>query len=242
MSLLTRITKGRQARPVRLLVHGGSGVGKSTFAAGAPNPLFCDAERRTGHIDCARFEPADWPEILAFMAESIKSKPCETLVFDTLDYMEAMQWGYLAKREGVSNIEKVAGGWGKGYNVARDEWQTFMLGVDKLTSVGITCVLLAHSESRTFKNPVGEDYDQFAIKLHKAAKALIVSKVDAVGYATFEDFARAATVGLKAKAITTGGRVLKFAHHPAYDSKPGIALPDELPLSWAEFAKALASA
>jgi hypothetical protein len=239
VSLLTKIVKGRQQRAVRLMVHGFAGCGKSTFAAGAPNPLFIDAEKRTGHLDVARIEPATWPEVLAIMGEVIQTKPCQTLVFDTLDYMEAMVWEYLCKREGASSIEKVAGGWGKGYNVARDEFQTFMMGVDKLTSMGINCIMLAHSELRTYKNPVGDDYEQYAIKLHKAAKAMITSKVDVVGFACFEDFAKSKDGKSKAKASTTGDRVLKFEHHPAWESKAGIPLPDQCGLSWAEFSKAL---
>jgi hypothetical protein len=245
VSLLTRITKGRQARPVRLLVYGPVGCGKSTFAMQAPDAMFIDAEDRTAHLPVwGRFVPKTWPEILEFMGTVIKDNLCKTLVFDTLDYMEGMLWEHLAAKEGVSTIEKVAGGWGKGYNVARDQFNLLMMGVDKLARIGITSILLAHGELKTFKNPTGEDYDQWAIKLHKASKALITSKVDAVGFACWEDYARkaekdAANKHAKAKAITTGERVLKFAHDPAYETKPGIPLPDDMPLSWAAFEAAL---
>ena len=38
------IKKGRQKTPRRTLVYGTPGVGKSTFAAGAVNPLFIPVE------------------------------------------------------------------------------------------------------------------------------------------------------------------------------------------------------
>ena len=239
MSLLTKISKGVQARPVKLVVHGLPGLGKSTFAAGAPDPLFVDCERRTNHLPVARIQPESWQEVLGVMQEVIATKPCQTLVIDTLDYMESMVWDHVCKADGATNIEKAGGGYGRGYNLARDQFNIFMRGVDKLCTVGIGCIMLAHSELKLYRNPAGEDYETFAIKLHKSARALVVSKVDAVGYACFEDFARKGKTDIRAKAITTGERVLKFEHNPSYESKAGIPLPASMGLNWPEFSKSL---
>lgn len=221
------------------MVHGPAGCGKSTFASGAPDALFIDAERRTGHLDVARVEPDDWDEILAMMSEVIKTKPCQTLVFDTLDHMEVMLWQSICRKDGSSTMAKACKGYGKAYDVAQDAWNLFMVGIDKLTSVGITPVMLAHSEIKVYKNPTGEDYDRYQVKLHQKAQWAILNKLDVAGFATFEDFVRASDGPARAKAITTGERVLKFAHAPAYYTKVGLGLPDELPLKWAAFAAAL---
>ena len=44
MSLLENIQSGRESRPPRLMVYGSEGVGKSTFGASAPNPIFIQTE------------------------------------------------------------------------------------------------------------------------------------------------------------------------------------------------------
>lgn len=239
MSLLTRITKGRVAHPPRILVYGPPGVGKSSFAAGAPDPLFIDAERRTGHLDVARLQPDNWDELLAMLVEIIKAKPCQTLVLDTLDHIEQMLWSDICKKDGASSMAVAKKGYGKGYLYAGEQFEMLMRAVDKVIAAGMTAVMLAHSQVKIYKNPTGEDYDRFQIKLHEKAQDAVIKKIDVGGFATFEDFVKAADGAARAKAITTGERVLKFDHHPAYWTKHGLSLPDQTPLAWSELARHL---
>ena len=51
---LDAITRGKIEKPLRLLVIGVDGVGKSTFAAAAPSPIFLDAEDGSNNLDVAR--------------------------------------------------------------------------------------------------------------------------------------------------------------------------------------------
>ena len=55
MSLISSITKGREAQPPRIMIYGSEGVGKSTFAASAPKPIFIQTEDGLGEIDCRKF-------------------------------------------------------------------------------------------------------------------------------------------------------------------------------------------
>jgi hypothetical protein len=69
-------------------------------------------------------------------------------------------------------------------------------------------------------------------------------KVDLVGFAHFEDFSKKENPKdklAKAKAITTGDRVLTFSHHPAFETKKGVPMSDEVKLSWTAFEAALKS-
>lgn len=241
MSLLTRISRGKLVRPIRLLVHGPGGVGKSTFAAGAPDPLFIDTERRTEHLNVKRFEPETWSEVMPFIGEVLSTRACKTLVLDTLDHLEIMLWTHLCKTRGVQSIEDIGGGFGKGFLIALAEFQRLAAGLEALRNAGISTILLAHSATKMYKNPTGDDYEQYAIKLDKRARALFVEKCDAVGFATWGDFAKLKKGEARAKAVTTGERVLKFEHHPAFESKAGFPLPDECPLTWEAFSKYLPS-
>jgi hypothetical protein len=246
MKLLDRVTRGRVVGPVRLVVYGPAGTGKSTFAAGAPAPLFFDFEGRTSHLDVARVRPQSWDETLQFMGEVANAGPAEfkTLVFDTLDHMELLIHAYVCKKNGWTSIEDP--GFGKGYVSALHEWARFLGACETLNGRGFNTVMLAHSMLGTVKNPAGEDYNVYALKLKGGAKTsasdLIREKVDLVGFARFEDFARKANPKdqlAKAKAITTGDRVLCFSHNPAYESKAGIPVKAECKLSWAAFEDAL---
>lgn len=61
MSILANITTGRDNRPPRLMIYGQEGVGKSTFGANAPAPIFIQTEDGLGEIDCAKFPL--WPKV-----------------------------------------------------------------------------------------------------------------------------------------------------------------------------------
>lgn len=224
-------------------MHGPPGVGKSTFAAGSEEHVFVDVEQRTKHIDVnARFEPKSWDEVLQFIGEVYTGKQFKTVVIDTLDHLELMLWKQLCDRERCETIEEVAGGYGKGYRAALEQWRRFMNGLEALRSVGISTVMLAHSHVKEYKNPAGENYDQYQMKLHALAREFLREKADAVGFAGFEDIAKKSKKhDPKAKAITTGERFLSFKHDPAFETKKGIELPDEIPLSWAALAAALTS-
>ena len=163
-----------------------------------------------------------------------KKTPVKTLVFDTVDHMELMIYDHLCSEKGVKSIEDYGGGFGKGYTAALDQWRLFILSLEKLRDKGITCLLLAHGHIKTFRNPTGEDYDRWQLKMNVKASNFLREKMDAVGFAHFEDFTEEDNKK-NHKAKTTGDRMLSFDHSPAYESKRGINLPDEVELSYEAF-------
>ena len=48
MSLLNQVKTGKEAQPPRIMIYGSEGVGKSTFAASAPKPIFIQTEDGLG--------------------------------------------------------------------------------------------------------------------------------------------------------------------------------------------------
>lgn len=237
MPLLDRISRGKLNKPLRLMVHGAPGVGKSTFAAGAPKPIFLDIEKRTEHLDIDRLEVGTWEDCLRAMGEIHGiAGTYQTVVIDTVDALEQLIYQYLCRKEEVASIEDVGGGYGKGYTATVAEWTKFVRAMDALRDVGYTIVLLAHSDVRTFKNPEGPDYDRIALKMNQKSAAFLRERVDAVGYACFEDLTVEDKKTKRMKGMSSGERVLKFTHSAAYESKQGTSsLPDEVPLSWEAF-------
>lgn len=55
MSLLTRIHRGKQPMPPRLVLYGTEGIGKSSFAAQVPRPIFVPTEDGLDEIVCDKF-------------------------------------------------------------------------------------------------------------------------------------------------------------------------------------------
>jgi len=53
---MLKITDGKIKRAQKVVLYGSEGIGKSTFAAKFPNPLFIDTEGGTSHMDVRRIE------------------------------------------------------------------------------------------------------------------------------------------------------------------------------------------
>lgn len=240
---LASITKGRVSRPLRVLLYGVPGVGKTTFAAAAPSPIFLGAEDGSDQHDVARFPvPENWRDVrAAAQMLATEEHPYRTLVIDTLDSLEPLCWAEVVRRDSkASSIEDVGGGYGKGYVAAVDEWRGLVSDLERLRDKGIGVVALAHSVVRTFKNPSGPDYDRFVLKLHDKAAGLFVEHADAVLFAQFEEVVSAER-GKRAKGLHTGARVIRTVRSAAWEAKNRHDLPDPLPLDYVGFAEAVTS-
>lgn len=239
---LASVARGKIVSAPRALCYGPEGIGKSTFGAGAPSPIFLGAEDGTGQLDVSRFpQPETWDDILSAIAV-LEREPHEykTLVIDTLDWVEPIIWAHCCERDKEKTIESY--GYGKGYQVAVDEWRRFLAALERLRSVRkMGVVLLAHSQIRTFKNPEGEDFDRYELKLHAKAGGICKEWVDAVLFANFETFAQKNEKTKRVKGISTGARLLYTARTAAYDAKNRYSLPESMSLSWDEFAAGVAA-
>jgi hypothetical protein len=237
---LQSIAKGKRRAPYRLLVHGVDGVGKSTFGANAPSPVFLGTEDGTEHLDVARFPaPQSWEDVLdAIRTLAAEPSAYQTLVLDTLDWAEPLLWRFLCEREKAKSIEEVGGGYGKGYQAALDEWRVLLAALERLQRErGTHVILLAHSFIKPFKNPEGDDYDRYIIKLNEKAAALIREWCSGVYFANYETFA-VKDKAKRVRGVSTGARLIYTQRTAAYDAKDRHELPESLPLSWAEFAAA----
>lgn len=233
---LTNVVKGKIKRPVRIVVYGPEGVGKSTFGAGAPKPIFLGAEDGTAQLDVTRFPaPERWEDVLeALRVLGTDAHDYESLVVDSLDWIEPLIWQYVCKRDDQANIE--AYGYGKGYQVALDEWRRLLAGFEFLTrSKPMHLILLAHSWIKPFKNPAGEDFDRYELKLHAKASGLIKEWSEAVLFANWETFAKKDERTKRVRGVSSGARLLYTERHAAYDAKNRYHLPDEISLSWGDF-------
>jgi AAA domain len=235
---LASIQRGRTKAPLRILLHGVPGVGKTTFAASAPGAVFLGREDGGGLLDLARFpRPETWSEVLAAVRTLAAEKhDFKTLVIDTLDSLEPLCWRAVCERDGkATQIEEVGGGYAKGYNVAVDEWRVLIAALERLRDVGMHVVLLAHTAVKNFKNPEGPDYDRYIMKLHEKAGGAFVEWCDTVLFAQFEGYVSTDKKGGKGKGKSSDLRVAYTRRHAAYDAKNRHALPETLPLSWDDF-------
>lgn len=234
-----------------MIVHGPPGVGKSTFGASAPAPIFLAAEDGLEEIQAAAVEPhpKTYEDVLAAL-DYVATLDRKTLVLDSLDWLEPLVWDHVirgAAKKSIKSIEDF--GYGKGYIAALDPWRVIIKKLEFLRTQGMHVILIAHSIRKTFKNPLGDDYEQFTIKLHDKATALFVEWARIIAFCEFDVATHGdEDKGERVKALATGRRILRAIPDPAFLAKSRTVhpLPAKLPLEriggWDVFAKALIAA
>lgn len=248
MSLQNRIKRGVSTLPLRIVLYGPEGIGKTTFAAGAPNVVFLGTEDGFGTLSVERFEaPANWSALLDDVRALI-SQPHEykTLALDTLDWLESLLWRHICDLGEVDSIEKYGQGFGKGYVRAVELFDELLRMLDELrVRRGMHIVCLAHSHIKTVKNPTGADYDRFQLKMNDKAAAKWREWADVLLFATRDTEVKlsqrmSADKALFAKGKAVGGaRVIYTSSTEAFEAKNRHHLPAKLPLAWDAFAKAI---
>lgn len=238
MSLLKQITKGVSQRPHFVLLYGVDGVGKSSFGAAAPKPVFLGPEDGLGMLDVSKFPtPKTWADVKAAVSELLNEEhDFKTLVLDSVDWIEPLVWAHVCREANVKSIEEAGGGYGKGYVAAREQWQEFIRTLQSLRKK-MNIVAIAHAQVKTVEDPYeNERYDRFIVKLNDKAADIWREAVDCVFFANFETRMTKEKGARKAKAFGDGKRVMFTERRPAFDAKNRFDLPFQMDLSWDAFA------
>ena len=244
MGMLEHIQTGRENKPPRIMLYGQEGVGKSTFGASAPAPIFIQTEDGLGEIDCCKFPLAQSVEdvIIELTALRDEEHNFRTVVIDSLDWLERLIFDEICKEFGVRSIEKADGGYGKGYVDALVHWRKVLALLDDLRNKrGMMVILLAHAKVERFEDPENAAYDRYSPRLHKHAASLVSEWVDTVLFATKR--MRVSKDGdsrtIAAPIGADGGElIIRTNGSPACIAKNRYGLPNEIPLSWDEFIQA----
>lgn len=233
----------RASQPPRIVVYGSGGVGKSTFAANAFKPIFLPFEDGLSGIEAEAFPllrtVADTEAALDALLN--EKHEYQTVVLDSLDWLEAIVHAQVAADHGKKSVEDL--GYGKGYVEALTYWRRILDRISALRARGMAAILIAHSEIKRYDDPQSEAYDRIVLKLHRLASALVIEWADVLGLAQLETQIKKENVGFqnRARGITTGRRILRTNETPAYLAKNRYSLPDPLPLDWESFIAAFQS-
>lgn len=224
------ITNTRKTKPMKVVLYGVEGIGKTTFVSHFPNPIFIDTEGSTGFIDAKKLpDPDNWAMLLeeiAFMAQNPQGK---TLVIDTADWAEELAKQHLMAKHKWQAIDQTD--YGTRYVALSNEIIRLLRGLEMVKNAGMNVVLTAHAVQKKFELPdqVGS-FDRYVLKLEKRDAALIKEWCDMLLFANYKTTVVASGSG--SKKATGGQRVMYTTHMPAWDAKNRLGLPDELPFEY----------
>jgi hypothetical protein len=240
MSFLDKVTTGRKTKPHLVLIYGPDGVGKTSFAAGAPSPIFLGTEDGTDFLDVARFpSPNSWVDVIESIKELItKEHKFKSLVIDSLDWLEPLLWRQICDEYKVKSIELAAGGFGKGYVEAVDRWAKLMQLLNLVrVKKSMNIILIAHCETKTYNDAqLQVQYERYQLKLDKRASPKFREWVDAVLFANYEIYTQ--KDGNSIKAFGEGGRRIWTEGRPGFDAKNRMGLKESIGLDFAAYQEA----
>lgn len=232
------VTSGTIPAPVKVVLYGPEGIGKSTFASMFPDPVFLDTEGGTKRLNVARLPaPTSWQMLMDEVAEVARGNvPCGTLVIDTADWAEQLCIETVCARFKVKGIEDF--GYGKGYTYAKEEFARLLDALGDVLAAGKHVVVTAHAQISRFEQPdaVGS-YDRWTMKTSKQVAPLLREWCDMLLFANYKTVVEKSGAGANAKNKASGGkRVLYTTHNPCWDAKNRFGLPDEVPFEFASIA------
>ena len=227
-----QIIRGKIPGAKKVVIYGPEGIGKSTFAARFPEPLFIDTEGSTKEMDVARTPtPSSWT-MLKEQIGYVSARPdiCRTLVIDTVDWAEQMCVEDILARYQKKGIEDF--GYGNGYVYVKEEFGRFLNLLTELVEKGVHVVLTAHSQMRKFEQPdeMGA-YDRYELKLGKKTSSqtspLVKEWADMLLFANYKTYSVSVDDKGKKHKAQGGRRVMYTQHHPCWDAKNRYGLPEE---------------
>lgn len=231
------ITKGKKLSAQKVVIYGVEGIGKSTFAAQFPDPLFSDTEGSTNALDVSRFDAPNVWEDLIDQAKYVKThQPCSTYVVDSIDWAEKLCMEALCKTSAKKSIEDF--GYGKGYTLLAEEIARYLNLLQDIVDNGINVVLVAHSIIRKIERPDDENsFDRYELKLQKKTAPLVKEWCDMLLFCNYQTYTQKDSNG-KVKAQGKA-RMMFTSYNPVWDAKNRHGLPDELPFEFKSIAECI---
>jgi len=214
------------------------GYGKTTAGAYTPKPGFLMARGETGYetllahklvpsVDAARVN--NWLSLLELLKELAGY---ETIVLDALGGFERLCHEFVCETE-------YNGDWGergfvayqKGFDLAVTEWLKLLRLLEKLRDAGTMVLLLSHIKVKTFKNPLGADYDKYIPDVHEKTWAATHKLCDAVLFGNFltvveSEQSKKPEALKKGKGVGGVQRVIYTQHRDAFTAKNRLGMPD----------------
>ena len=241
---LSSISKTKRLRAPKVVVVGPGKIGKTTFAASAPNAVGILTEDGADAVDAKAFPLAkSLNEVYEAIGTLLSEKhDFQSVFLDSLDWLEPLVHQHVCEQNKWASIE--AAGYGKGYIAAAEEWRNLLQGLEALRQRrNMAVILIAHDKIKRFESPLHDGYDQYVLKLHDRAAALVMEWADVIGWANYKITTVESDAGYgnkEVKARTTGQRILHVEPHPGHPGGNRFGLKN-MPLNWEAFAGALAS-
>ena len=227
--MLNKIRSGKIQRAQKVLIYGVEKIGKSSLAAKFPFPLFLDVEKGTHQLALDRLDIKSADELDKAIIDVTRERhDYKTLVIDSVDWAEKLMANKVIAENRWGSIETP--GYGKGFTVLGEKFQSFLDSLDLVISRGINVVLIGHAHIKRFSPPETLDgYDRWELKLAPKDAEKAKEWADAVLFAAFDT--KVIESGNKPKGVGGRERVIYTVRSAAYDAGNRYGLPEKIKMN-----------
>lgn len=220
--------------PPRILIYGEPKKGKSTFGYQAPNPVFLQTEDGLASMPDANAFPLceKWEDVIEYLSQlASEEHDFNTLVVDSLDWMEALVHKKVCEDKRVNSISDI--GYGGGYSAALNYWHEYLNMINFLReNKNMMIVQIAHSQIADYKSPDAEAYSKHMIKMHKGASALVKERSDLIIFVNTRLVTKTENTGFTERKLAMGGDERVLYTHDKNNNESGTrfhGMPQEIP-------------
>ena len=208
----------------RILIHADSGMGKTTLASLAPNPVFIGLDK--GGVGIKTYQRVDGVENYVDVRSALQADiygEYETVVVDTVTLLEEWAEQHVLNTITNDNGEKMSSivkyGWSNGYKHLYDMMKLVLQDTDSLVRKGKNIILIAQSTPHNVPNPGGEDFIRQGPRLVSRKNANIEAMYCEWAEQIFHIGYQFLNVDKKKKATGSGGRAIFVHPEPHFRAK-----------------------
>ena len=174
-------TISRDLKGKYICLFGKPKVGKTTFAAQAPNNLLLAFEKGYNAISGIKAQDinrwADFKMVLKQLERLEAQEMYDTVTIDTVGIMWEMCEQYICAQNQVTSIGDIP--WGKGYSLCKREFESCLR---KITMLGYGLIIIAHVDKRIEKKDDESEIEIVSPAIPKRAYEIVNQLVDIIGY------------------------------------------------------------
>lgn len=227
---------GRTISPLKTMIYGENGIGKTEFASKPETSIIMDCEGNCGHIERAKPEETlkSMDECQEFINDLLRQDhDHKYLVVDSLDAIETLM---SEKINSLYTAQQLS--YGRSKEIWAKHIKEFIDSLDRLiVNKKMNITFTAHSRIKQVNNPMTEPYDRYDLRLNEAMRTGFCNWVHCILFATkeviFEERKETGFSKKKAKGIER--RVLYTRGDPTYYGKNVFNLPPKIRLDHQEF-------
>ena len=174
-NVISRDLKGRF-----LCIYGPEKVGKSTFGAKLPRPLFCNFEVGTNYLPVRPVNIDKWStfkQVLRQLENPKAHDHYDTVVIDTVSEAYAACEQFICAQNAVQRIGEIP--YGRGYADTKREFES---ALRKITMLGFGLCCICHAEKKTIPGPDDSTIDTMQPAMPSRAADVVNRMVDIIAY------------------------------------------------------------